>query len=424
MEDLVMKTIRTKSFVSARHISLSVLIAAVILDTAALGQATEKVLLNFWGGAYGPYAGVVFDGKGNLYGTVSGSVNRKDHGAVIELKPSQGGWRASAIYTFTGYNDGATPMASLIFDGAGNLYGTTAFGGASDAGTVFELSPAPEHKWIETVLYSFTGTDGDNPEAALVFDQAGNLYGTTAFGGSSNAGTVFELSPSQDSTWTEKVLYSFAGGTDGAQPLSSLIFDASGDLLGTTAKAGDPRCQFFNGCGTVFELSPRRNGTWLEKTIYKFLNDGVQSLAGLVLDSNGNLYGTTTAGGTYDAGVVFQLVRGPNGGWKENVLHSFCTTIDCNDGYNPAAGLIFDATGNLYGTTARSGTVGAGAGSVFEISPDGSGGWTETVLYEFTGDGDGSEPLGGVILDSAGNLYGTTYGGGSTGFGTVFEIIR
>src|ERR1039458_6316092 len=267
----------------------------------------------------------------------------------------------------------------------------------------------------EKVLYSFgNGTDATYPVAGLIFDAAGNLYGTTEHGGAyqcsggGGCGTVFELSPDGSGGWTATVLHSFGNGTDGIDPNGGVIFDAAGKLYGTTLEGGA------YGYGTVFELSPNGGGGWTETVLYSFCSqtnctDGDAPYAGLIFDPAGNLYGTTLGGGTYNYGAVFEVT--PNG--TETVLHSFTGT----DGVYPYAGLIFDPAGNLYGTTGQGGTY--DGGTVFEVTPNG----TETVLHNFNNNGtDGAYPYAGLIFDAAGNLYGTTLEGGAYGYGAVFEV--
>ncbi len=313
--------------------------------------------------------------------------------------------------------DGTTPQAGLIFDAAGNLYGTTVGGGPTGDGTVFELSPAGGGNWTEKVLWNFgNGADGAEPVAGLIFDAAGNLYGTTSLGGTSNSGIVFELMPGAGGTWTEKVLHNF-NYNDGDEPAAGLIFDAAGNLYGTTYEGG---LDF----GVVFELSPGAGGSWTEKVLYSFSGeptDAASPQAGLIFDITGNLYGTTKFGGTSGAGAVFELSPAGGGTWTEKVLWSFGNGAD---GGSPVAGVIFDATGNLYGTTSAGGTFSDG-GTLFKLSPAGDGGggtWTEQVLHNFGNGTDGSSPQAGLVLDGAGNLYGTTYNGGSYGGGTVFRF--
>jgi len=332
--------------------------------------------------------------------------------------------------------DGANPSAGVIFDAQGNLYGTTDGGGTYNRGVVFELSPNPTGFWTETVLYSFSGVNGDGryPYAGLVFDSLGNLYGTTAVGGAFNCvgssqgcGTVFELSPGQNGTWTETVLHSF-DGRDGALPYASLIIDAAGNLYGTTGHGGSgANCpaQLTVGCGIVFELSPTQ-GAWTESVLYNFCSlaqckDGFGPFAGLIFDAAGNLYGTTSDGGAYShcnpsCGTVFELTPG-NGAWTESVLFSFKGKY----GADPEDDLIFDAKGNIYGTTRLGHGNGGGGGVAFELSPA-NGAWTETVLHGFNRDRDGQGPNGPLVFDASGNLYGTTQAGGSNERGLVFEL--
>jgi uncharacterized repeat protein (TIGR03803 family) len=321
------------------------------------------------------------------------------------------------LHAFNG-GDGFSPRSDLLRDGAGNLYGTTYWGGGSGCdlggcGTVFKLS----RDGTETVLYSFTGgADGASPVSDMIRDRAGNLYGVTNSGGANNLGAVFKLAFGGGET----VLYSFAGGSDGRYPYGGLTKDGAGNFYGTTVLGGgndNSSCgSGAGGCGTVFKLSP--GGT--ETVLYRFCarvncDDGSDPQATLLRDRAGDLYGTTTRGGGYGNGTVFKLTT--NG--TETVLHSF---TGGRDGGLPYAGLIGDGKGNLFGTTAVGGFIASycetGCGAVFRLSPDG----TETVLHTFTGGNDGSDPASGLIRDGAGNFYGTTRGGGTSNSGTVFEL--
>jgi uncharacterized repeat protein (TIGR03803 family) len=302
------------------------------------------------------------------------------------------------------------------------------------------LSPGTGGNWTEKVLYSFGASlsDGKSPEGGLIFDSKGNLYGTTNIGGASDStfgggyGTVYELSPGTGGTLTEQVIYNFSylNQNDGYFPASSLVFDTNGNLYGTTADGGS--AQDLQGGGTVFELSPTGGGGWAEKVLYNFGGGSPQGYTidgGVVLDATGDLYGTAHSGGNGFGldGTLFELSPGTGGTWTFQVLHSFgaCET----DGINPQAGLVFDATGSLYGTTYAGGA--NGYGTVFEMSPQTGGGWIESVVHSFNlSSTDGADPSASLILDASGNLYGTTaYGGahsgstsGTTG-GTVFEIV-
>ena len=325
-------------------------------------------------------------------------------------------------------NKGANPNAGLIRDAAGNLYGSTMLGGAFNWGTVFEVSPKAGGAWREKVLHSFKGQskgDGTDPWGGLVFDGAGNLYGTASGGGPCGGGIAFELVPHADGNWTEKILHNFGCGSDGAEPLAGLIFDTAGSLYGTTYYGGTSSCNDGNGrgCGVVFELKPQTGGRWMETVLYNFKadgGDGTYPEASLLLDAAGNLYGTTSSGGASTFGTAFELTAEAGGGWTEQTIHSF----NGNDGSYPSGNLIFDASGNLYGTT--SGGIPNGS-TVFELTPNAGGGWTGKVLHYFNTSGDGVTPQAGVIFDKAGNLYGTTLGGGSDtcflGCGVVFELM-
>jgi uncharacterized repeat protein (TIGR03803 family) len=291
----------------------------------------------------------------------------------------------------------------------------------------------------EKVLYNFcpdmSCSDGDYPIAGLIQDTAGNLYGTTDYGGAGYNGTVFQLVP-EKGKWKEKVLYSFNyfNGKDGADPVGRLIFDAVGNLYGTTYVGGSGSGCPSYGCGTVFQLTPGENGTWTEKVLYSFNADGKDGYypdTGLIFDAAGNLYGTTSAGGTYGSGckggcgTVFQLIRDVHGKWTERVLYSF----NNNDkgGYYPQ-GLASDAAGRLYGTAGAGGADrlscgGYGCGTVFLLRPGKNGQWTEKVLHSFSGK-DGAWPVDGLIFDAAGNLYDATFRGGAYGGGTVFQLMQ
>jgi len=279
----------------------------------------------------------------------------------------------------------------------------------------------------EQVLHAFTGPDGFEPWG-LVFDKAGNLYGPTNSGGTgigcppNTCGTVFELSPNSDGTWTETVLYDFAGGIEGAYPNSSLIFDPKGNLYGVTAQGGDLSCNKGAGCGTVFQLIPSSGGSWTKTILYSFAggDDGAGPFGTLTFDTAGNLYDVTGGGGTHGFGTVFKLTPKSGGGWQESVLHSFAGG---NDGFEPAGGVVFDKAGNLYGVTVAGGSGacgGGGCGTVYMLRP-GKKGWKETVLHRFAGQKDGMEPIAAPILDK-GSLVGTVYQGGRFGSGTVYEL--
>jgi uncharacterized repeat protein (TIGR03803 family) len=290
---------------------------------------------------------------------------------------------------------------------------------------VFELTPNGDGTWSESVLYFFEN-GGETPKSSLVFDGSGNLYGTTYAGGIGNEGVVFELTPNTDGTWTESDLHGFTGetfGTDGAYPEAGVVFDSLGNLYGTTREGGTGTfgCSE-GGCGTVFELTPSPSG-WTETILHSFqggASDGASPQAPLTFDSQGNLYGTTYEGGAADGGadgVVFELTHS-SGVWVESVIHNFQSK---HDGKNPNGSVVFDGKGNLYGTTSG-GPGSEGEGTLFRLTVNASDQWSETGQFKFgRRSGDGELPQGSLAFDALGNLYGTTYAGGS-GYGTVFEF--
>jgi uncharacterized repeat protein (TIGR03803 family) len=364
------------------------------VDTAP----SETVLYSFTGKADGAYpeGGLIRDSAGNLYGTADGG-GPAQAGVVFKLDATG---QETVLYSFLG-TDGGYPWAGVIRDPGGNLYGTTTGGGAAGVGVVYKID-ATGH---ETVLHSFMGgTDGANPNSGVIRDSAGNLYGATNGGGTYRAGTVYKLDP----TGQETLLYTFTGGADGAGP-NGVIRDSAGNLYGTTGGGGSA------GAGLVYKLDTTGHQT----VLYSFTGgvDGGGPSAGVIPDSSGNLYGTTWSGGTSKAGVVYKLT--PAG--QETVLYSF---TDGTDGGHPSAGVVRDSAGNLYGTTWSGGPPsGDYPGVVYKVDPSGN----ETVVYGFSGFADGNSPRGGVILDADGNLYGTTEGGGSgncyiNGCGVVFEV--
>jgi uncharacterized repeat protein (TIGR03803 family) len=405
-------------------------LALVMLGNGAAAQR-EKVLHSFGGGTDGqqPTANVIFDEAGNLYGTTSlgGAFGV---GTVFELTPTAHGWTEKVLYDFNDIGPDAYLLYSgLVLDSAGNLYGTTADGGIYGPGTAFELTKSG-HGWALKILHNFgLGSDGECPCSNLIFDSAGNLYGTAVLGGERGDGIVFELTPNGTGEWKETILHQFSG-LDGNQPNAPVVFDAVGNLFGTTELGGS--CGASAGCGVVFELKPTTGGEWTETVIHDFdifnqSGDGQNPTAGVVIDATGNVYGTTSSGGPLNAcdgmgcGTIFELTPSGGGAWIESILHNFG---DGDQGANITSGLIFDAAGNLLGS-ANGGP--SRCGSIFELSPVAGGGWNEKTLFSFKTNACGPSSL---MFDSAGNIYGTTSvggpyntcnGGGSCG--TVFEVI-
>jgi len=401
-------------------IACSLAVFAAVLMFASSGMAagpTEQILYRFKGGrdGFAPFAGLIADKAGNLYGTTAdgGAGCRGGCGTVFELSPASGGrWTETVLYSFTGGGDGATPEGGLIFDTAGNLYGTTLNGGSSEDGTIFQLAaPAkPGNAWTLNVLHNFIGnTDGKYSLGSLVFDQAGNLYGPTLFGGQFGGGTVFQLAApaKQGGTWTLHVLHSFKGGNDGLDPLGTLIIDQKGALYGTTYS------------GTVFKEVPPAPGrtAWTLRVLYGF--NYVLGGGALIAGKKGVLYGATALGGSSNEGTVFQLTppvrRG--GAWTATTLYEF---TGGGDGGYPLNDLIADKAGNLYGVTDNGGA--SGLGTVFKLAPAQHGDWNKTTLHSFSGGRDGSGPGAGLTVGRQGALYGTTVYGGLSDKGTVFRV--
>jgi uncharacterized repeat protein (TIGR03803 family) len=440
-------------FVSTRFGS-GLAIARVTMAATALSLAVSAQTLttlnsfNFTNGA-NPGAGVTFYGAGTLVGTAAYG-GTSNNGTVYMLTPGAGGtWTPTVLYNFNGNPascgttgqpacDGATPESTLTIGPGSVLYGTTYQGGASGNGTVFKLSPPVSGGgWTETVLYSFNGApagcdsggsnptcDGANPIGGVVLGKGGVLYGTTFNGGGNStkgsigAGTAYELIPPKGGSgpWTENVIYTFLGALDGAGPQTDLTL-RNGILYGGAYSGTE---------GTVFELH-QSAGKWTKANIYSFAGFGIGAFPNdVIFDSAGVLYGTTQAGGKYGAGIVYSLkATGTKGKpWTETTIWSFTGGAD---GGSPYAGLTLGPLGVLYGTTTVGGTY--TNGTVLQFTPPAeSGPWTETVLYNFTGQGDGGEPFSAITIGKTGALYGTTATGGTLilpntyPYGTVFEL--
>ncbi len=403
-----------KSMAGAEHPTVSSVFSCIVLVViATAAQAQTFAVLHDFAGPEGatPFAGLTMDRAGNLYGT-TWSGGQSGHncggycGTVFKLARRNSAWVYSVLYMFTG-PDGANPSSRVVIGPDGNLYGTTSNGGAAQLGTVFRLQPPPTFcraivcPWSETVLHSFTGgSDGRNPYYGdLAFDSAGNIYGTTELGGAYGYGTVYQLMHSNDG-WTEIVLHSFQAAPDGRGPYAGVIFDAHGNLYGTTVGGGR-----VDG-GTIYELSPGISG-WTETILYDFPNfttDGANPYGGLIFDAAGSLYGTTSLWGSGDGGTAYELTP-TSGGWQYSVLYSFTAYAGSN------ASLAMDAAGNLYGTLPIADT------EVYRLTESG-GHWSQTGFSQQAGD----EPIGNVIFDANGNLFTTASGGGTHGYGVVFEI--
>jgi len=408
---------------SIESIAILAIFSAILftIGTRAAAQK-EKVLHNFNSadGAY-PSGNLIFDSAGNLYGTVSGG-GVDYSGRAYELTPVDGVWKEEVLADLGPQNSRPCPCSGLTLGAGGSLYGMTYNGGADGYGSVFELTAKTGGGWAESGLRSFydrgqPSGGGYYPNGGVTINAAGNIYGTTNAGGASNYGTVFELIRNADGTGTEQVLHSFDpnSGGDGSEPAGGVILDASGNVYGTTAVGGA------YSAGTVFKLTPVAGGVWAEQALHSFGSgsDGAYPYATLTFDSFGNLYGTTTGGGGgHGAGTVFELSPGEGGVWNEKVVHTF--EEGTADGQTPYAPVVIDVEGNLYGTTTLGGVYGYGV--ALELKPASGGDWTEAVLHNFGHGIDGQNPSGGLVFDLEGNLYGATALGGTEGDGTVFEI--
>ena len=374
-------------------VGLAIVVAMIGSATRVAQAQTYKSLYSFSGsdGAT-PQGDLLLDSAGNLYGTTRAG-GASDQGTIFKVDSNR---HLTTLHNFD-YTNGATPAAGLFLDSAGVLHGTTSEGGSNaclpgGCGVIFSIDAVG----VYTVEYFFTGADGATPMSTLVSDASGNLYGTTRFGGTVGRGTVFKL----DTQGTLTTLYNFLGGEDGMSPFAGLVGDGAGTFYGTTEAGGGP----FN-YGTVFAVDSSGN----ESIVFPFTTrpEGNNPLAGLIRDDAGNLYGTTGSGGT-NGGVVFKVDSKGN----ETVLHAFRSA----DGRFPFAKVIRDSAGNLYGTTHQGGALGYGA--VFRLEPSGK----LRVLHSFLGGRDQGAPLSGLVRDSAGNLYGTTSRGGVNQSGTIFRI--
>jgi uncharacterized repeat protein (TIGR03803 family) len=434
----------------ARPCAISILI--LLMNIVAVAQ-DEGVLHAFHlADGAAPQGALTSDSQQNLYGlTYAGGGGPCKYnnvivgcGNVFQLSRTPDGWAERVLFAFQGGNDGAFPMAGLVLDGAGNLYGTTSQGGGLQncggygCGIAFELvaPPNPGGTWTEKLLYSFTGlSDGEEPEGSLIFDSLGNLY-STAYGGGGGFGTVFELSPGANGLWTETTLYEFGGppNGDGAAPAAGLVFDDAGNLYGTTVAGVISG----NCCGTVFRLAPPPSPgrRWVETLVYAFTNesDGYFLYSTLII-VRGSLLGTTLQGGQYGFGTVFQLTQAPSG-VEKTILYSFQDSG--SDGAYPGSSLAVDPELNLYGTTVEGGCGGncQGLGTVFQLTPPKSpaGAWSQKMLHAFSAGSDGALPMAGVLLDDGWLLGTTARGGGSracnkfvgaaNGCGTVFAVRK
>jgi uncharacterized repeat protein (TIGR03803 family) len=397
------------------------LAAILMLADKARAGSEFKVLHSFHcnpSGCY-PSGGLAFDAVGHLYGTTPGGGDAD--ATIFRITPTSGSrWTYSLLYTLT-IEQGSAVEPSVTLDPAGNLYGTSINGGARDFGSVFELSrgQTTTKAWTLTVLHSFDPfvNDGSGPWDKVILDKAGNVYGTTRDMGANGGGIVFKLTPGSGGAWTETILHDFpATPHDGGLSYAELVQDGSGNLYGTTSGGG-----VGSGDGTVFKLTHTASG-WKEALLHSFQGpDGSTPITGLVFDAKGDLYGTTQEGGPNSEGTIFKLTPTAHGLWKHTILYDF---PQFRNGGGPVSTLAFDKSGNLYGTAAGgTGPCSGGCGVVYKLTPGSDGKWTYSVLHRFTDKNDGAEPNGAVTFDKTGtHLYGTAIFGGTYNQGVVYEI--
>jgi uncharacterized repeat protein (TIGR03803 family) len=389
-------------------------VMALSLTTAA--ATTTDVIFSFEEDE-GEYADTDLetDSLGNIYGT---TVLGGDFGSgtVFQLSPTPNGWVHTVLYSFTGGADGGEPYKGVTLDRDGNLYGTAVTGGSGNCeggcGVIYKLTNT-KGSWTQKVVHAFTGgDDGSGPGSRVTVDRVGNIYGMTPTGGAYGLGTIYQIRPLSTGAATFKVIHTFTGGTDGSNGSAGRMILRDGRLYGAATTGGS------NGSGVVFELTPMAFGKWDFKTIYTFQGqpDASFPYGALLFDPSGNIYGTTYYGGANGIGAVYKLSPQPVGEWTEDVIYSF---QQGTDGNSPISNLVFDKTGNLYGTTSEGGL---GSGTIFKLSPVGGGNWTETVVHAFEGPPDGGFAYNGMVVDIFGNFYGATVHGGENNDGSVYKF--
>jgi len=403
-------------------LTLALVCVVLLLASKAFGvtpASTINVIYSFAGDEDGEYTDtdLVIDSAGNLYGTsvLGGAFGS---GTVFQLTPSGNGWVHTVLYSFTSGADGGEPYKGVTLDAQGNLYGTAVTGGTGGCeggcGVAYKLTHSGG-SWSQTVIHYFSGgDDGSGPGAGLTIDHQGNLYGVTPTGGANGLGVIYQLSPAVSGNWNFTVIHTFTGGTDGSSGSAGRLLLHAGRLYGVATTGGA------NGKGTAYELKPSHAGEWTLKTIYAFQGqpDAGFPYGGLLLGTSGKLYGTTYYDGANNLGSVYELSRTAMGGWKERVLYSF---QGGSDGQNSLSNLVIDAAGNLYGTTSEGGAS-CSCGTIFKLTPGPNGIWTESVAHRFQGPPDGAFPYNGMVADAAGNFYGATVHGGVADDGTIYEF--
>jgi uncharacterized repeat protein (TIGR03803 family) len=391
--------------------------AVFVLSLAAAAATTTNVIFSLEEDE-GEYADTDLetDGAGNIYGT---TVLGGDFGSgtVFKLSPTPTGWVHTVLYSFTSGADGGEPYKGVTIDREGNLYGTAVTGGSGSCeggcGVVYKLTNSGG-TWTQTVIHAFTGgNDGFGPGARVTVDSSRNVYGMAPTGGAYGLGTIYKIRQEHNGPWSFRVIHAFTGGADGASGSAGRMILRQGRLYGAATAGGT------YGSGVVFELTPRGIGEWNFRTIYSFRGqpDGSFPYGALLFDRLGNIYGTTYYGGANGIGAVYELSpRTTIGEWNESVLYSF---QEGSDGNSPISNLVADNVGNLYGTTSEGGL---GSGTIFKLSPVGSGQWIETVVHPFEGPPDGGFAYNGMVVDRFGNFYGATVHGGDDDDGAIYKF--
>lgn len=392
------------------------LLFVIAASVTAVSATTTDVIFSFEEDN-GEYADTDLetDSAGNIYGT---TVLGGDFGSgtVFQLSPTPNGWAQMTLYSFMGGADGGEPYKGVTLDRDGNLYGTAVTGGSGSCeggcGVLYKVTKT-KGAWTQKVIHAFTGgDDGSGPGSRVTVDHAGNIYGMAPTGGAFGLGTIYQIRPPSTGAVTFKVIHAFTGGADGSSGSAGRMIFHDGRLYGAATTGGN------QGSGVVFELTPKPLGGWTFRTIYTFQGqpDGSFPYGALLFDASGNIYGTTYYGGANGIGTVYKLTPQAVGEWTEEVIYSF---QQGSDGNSPISNLVSDKAGNLYGTTSEGGL---GSGVIFKLTPGGGGAWTETVVHAFAGPPDGGFSYNGMVVDDFGNFYGATVHGGEDDDGCVYQF--
>jgi uncharacterized repeat protein (TIGR03803 family) len=402
----------TNKFLRSNACAFAISLATSFIAVCTCSAATEQVIYNYPRPNWGVGVELVYF-SGRLYGSTPLGGDQActfGCGSVFELAPKPGGgWNYHVLYAFRNASNGNNPNGKIMFDAFGNLYGGASGGGIEGCGGVFKLTPTATGPWRESMIYSFNGPDGCTPDGGVIADAVGNLYGTTFYGGLYDSGSAYKLTRNSDGSWSEATLYSFA---DQQNPYSELTMDAAGNLYGNIQNGGT------SSHGSVYKLSPISGGGWTETVLFNFDGtNGWTPTGSLSMDSAGNLYGATNAGGANARGTVFELTPNADGTWNEVLLHSFGGE---GDGSLPYGGLTPGGTGTFYGTTFMGGANNGGA--VYQLKLGSDGQWSESLIYSFSLVDDGYSPQESVTFGPGNAMFGATSYGGTSDRGVIYEI--